>query len=58
MSWRTYPALKTEVFFEILWGLARDGRTDERGVPSLPQMAVITREYSNEFRLANTDPSR
>ena len=52
VSWRTYPALKTEAFFEILWGLARDGKTDERGAPNLLRMAVIAREYANEFRLA------
>ena len=52
VSWRTYPAPKTEAFFEILWGLARDGRTTGRGVPNLPQMAVIARGYSDESRLA------
>jgi hypothetical protein len=34
------PALNTEVFFKTLYGLARDGRTDENGVPNLLQQAV------------------
>jgi quercetin dioxygenase-like cupin family protein len=34
------PALNTETFFETLYGLARDGKTDENGVPSLLQQAV------------------
>jgi quercetin dioxygenase-like cupin family protein len=34
------PALNTEIFFETLYGLARDGRTDGNGAPSLLQMAV------------------
>jgi quercetin dioxygenase-like cupin family protein len=52
MSWRTYPALNTEAFFDVIWGLARDGKTDGKGAPDLLQMAVIAREYANEFRLA------
>jgi quercetin dioxygenase-like cupin family protein len=35
------PALNSEVFFETLYGLARDGRTDESGVPNLLQFAVM-----------------
>jgi quercetin dioxygenase-like cupin family protein len=35
------PALNSEVFFETLYGLARDGRTDERGVPNVLQFAVM-----------------
>lgn len=34
------PALNTEIFFETLYGLARDGKTDENGVPNLLQQAV------------------
>lgn len=52
VSWRTYPALETESFFETLWGLARDGKTNEKGAPNLFRMAVIAREYADEFRLA------
>src|SRR5918998_1693961 len=34
------PALNTETFFETAYGLARDGKTDENGVPNLLQQAV------------------
>ncbi len=34
------PALNTEIFFETVYGLARDGKTDENGVPNLLQQAV------------------
>jgi quercetin dioxygenase-like cupin family protein len=34
------PALNSEVFFETLYGLARDGRTGRNGVPNVLQQAV------------------
>ena len=34
------PALNSEIFFETLYGLARDCKTDENGVPNLLQQAV------------------
>jgi quercetin dioxygenase-like cupin family protein len=34
------PALNTETFFETAYGLARDGKTDENGVPNILQQAV------------------
>lgn len=34
------PALNSEIFFETYYGLARDGKTDENGVPNLLQQAV------------------
>lgn len=34
------PALNTEVFFETIYGLARDGKTGRNGVPNLLQQAV------------------
>lgn len=45
--------MKTEAFFEIVWGLAKDGKTNEKGVPNLLQVALIAREYADEFRLAS-----
>lgn len=51
--WETRPALKTETFFETLWGLQQDGRTNEKGVPGLPQMALTLRYFSDEFRLGS-----
>jgi hypothetical protein len=34
------PALNTETFLETMYGLARDGETDENGVPNLLQQSV------------------
>jgi quercetin dioxygenase-like cupin family protein len=53
VNWQTRPALKTEAFFETLWGLARDGKTNDKGVPNLLQAAVIAREYEQEYRLVS-----
>jgi hypothetical protein len=39
------PALKTEGFFETMFGLARDGKTDRRGRPSLLRFAAGASEY-------------
>jgi quercetin dioxygenase-like cupin family protein len=44
------PALRTEVFFETLFGLARDGKLDERGMPSLLQLAVMVPAFGEEIR--------
>jgi quercetin dioxygenase-like cupin family protein len=39
------PALNTEAFFETMYGLARDGKLDENGAPSLLQTAIISSAY-------------
>ena len=46
------PALRTEVFFETFFGLARDGKVNSKGLPSLLQLAVIMRAFRPEIRLA------
>ncbi len=44
------PALRTETAFETLAGLARDGKTNEAGVPKNPLLlALIMREYEDEI---------
>lgn len=53
VNWQTRPALKTEAFFETLWGLARDGKVNDRGVPNLLRAALIAREYREEYRLVS-----
>lgn len=55
--WQTRPALKTERLFETFWGLARDGKTDRRGLPGVLQIAVIIREYEDEYRLVRPPPA-
>lgn len=37
------PALDTETFFEVFFGLNRDGKTNRKGMPGLVQIAVIFR---------------
>ena len=46
--WTTSPALRTERFFETMWGLQQDGQN-----PSLHHAALILRHFSDEFRLAS-----
>jgi mannose-6-phosphate isomerase-like protein (cupin superfamily) len=38
------PALRSEAFFETFFGLAREGKTNERGIPGLLQTAVTLHE--------------
>lgn len=47
------PALNSEIAFETIYGLARDGKTDEKGVPNLLQFAVMLSGINkNELYLA------
>jgi mannose-6-phosphate isomerase-like protein (cupin superfamily) len=39
------PALQTEAFFETMFALARDGKTDKRGSPSILQFASGAKGY-------------
>jgi quercetin dioxygenase-like cupin family protein len=42
------PAKNTRAFFEITYGLARDGKVDKMGVPNLLRLAVILRDLGEE----------
>ncbi|WCB93313.1 hypothetical protein DSM104299_02026 [Baekduia alba] len=44
------PALRSREFFETLFALARDGKIDAKGMPSLLQLAVTIPEFSQEIR--------
>jgi quercetin dioxygenase-like cupin family protein len=44
------PALRTEAFFRTYFGLARDGKLDERGMPALLQLAVLVPAYADVIR--------
>jgi quercetin dioxygenase-like cupin family protein len=46
------PALNWEQMFETLFGLAREGKTDRRGMPNLLQIAVIATELKDHAWLA------
>jgi mannose-6-phosphate isomerase-like protein (cupin superfamily) len=39
------PALQTDLFFETMFALARDGKTDNQGIPSIVQFAAGASEY-------------
>jgi quercetin dioxygenase-like cupin family protein len=52
LLWQTQPALHSEDFFEIMWGLAQAGKTNRAGIPGLLQLAVILQHYRQEFRPA------
>ena len=44
------PALRTEIAFETLAGLARDGKTNRAGAPRNPlRLALILREFEEEI---------
>ena len=52
LNWKVTPALNTEYFFENSIGLAHDGKTNERGMPSFLQVALLANEYSNIVRFS------
>lgn len=51
------PALRWEDFVERLFAAARDGRTDEQGVPEPPLMMELLREFEREIALPSPDAS-
>jgi len=53
--WQTRPALRTEGFFELVWGLAQTAKTNPEGGPSADEAAAMMREYENEFRLGRPE---
>jgi quercetin dioxygenase-like cupin family protein len=52
VRWRVEPALDTEHFLEMGMGLAKDGKTNAAGMPSLLQVALMANKYSGVFRMA------
>jgi quercetin dioxygenase-like cupin family protein len=44
------PASRTETFFRHYFALARDGKLDAQGMPSLLQMAVMVPEFADVMR--------
>jgi len=51
------PALRFETLIETLFGLASDGKTNDKGLPNPLQMAVLMRAYRQEVRLARPAPA-
>jgi len=50
------PALHFETFLETFFGLASDGKTNQKGLPNPLQLAVLARAYQDEIRLARPAP--
>lgn len=53
MNWQIRPALKSQQFFETMWGMTQDGKFGARGGPNLLLGAVLMDYYTEEFRLAS-----
>jgi quercetin dioxygenase-like cupin family protein len=53
--WQTHPGLKTEAFFELVWGLAQAAKANDKGGPSADEVAAMLRQYADEFRLGRPD---
>ena len=51
VNWKVLPAMQTEYMLETIAGLARDGKTDATGMPSLLQTALMLGHFAREFRL-------
>lgn len=52
VHWKVLPALDTENLFETIYGLVNDGKTNNKGIPSLLQMAPTATRFSEVFRLS------
>jgi quercetin dioxygenase-like cupin family protein len=52
MNWKVQPAMDTDHFLETATGLANDGKTNDKGMPNILQVALMANKYSNVFRLA------
>jgi quercetin dioxygenase-like cupin family protein len=50
------PAMRFEEVLEGFYGLARDGKTDDEGLPNLLQLAVIGREYWEDNHVTSPPP--
>ena len=50
------PALDTETFFETLFGLARDGKTNAKGIPGLLQIAATVHELGDSCSCLDRPP--
>ena len=44
------PGRRFEIMVTTLFGLANDGKSNDKGLPSMPQLALIAREFSDIVR--------
>lgn len=49
VRWIVQPPLRTQRFFETVYGLAQDGKTGPNGTPNLLQASLIALDYRAEF---------
>jgi quercetin dioxygenase-like cupin family protein len=47
------PALRSEELLQTVWGLAADGKTNDKGFPGLLQIAVTAEEFRPEIHFAH-----
>ena len=52
--WQTRPALKTEAFFEMVWGVAKASASGEE-MPDPDSAAAMFGEYADDFRLGRPE---
>lgn len=50
------PAMRFEEVLEVIYGLARDGKTDDEGLPNPLQLAVIGQEYWEDNHVTSPPP--
>lgn len=50
---RLLPATRMEKFLRTWYGLAKDGKMNKNGLPSVWQLAVTSKEYLDSVHLAN-----
>ena len=46
------PALRAEMLFETVFGLATDGKTNNKGLPNFFQRSILLECYPGDFKLA------
>ncbi|GAA4319936.1 hypothetical protein GCM10023149_18930 [Mucilaginibacter gynuensis] len=51
INWQVRPAMQTEYLFETTWGLAADGKVNDKGMPNILQLALTVNKFSDVFRL-------
>lgn len=52
VHWKVIPALGTEYLLETAMGLAASGKTNDKGMPDLRQVALTMPKFKREYRLA------
>lgn len=51
VNWKVFPAMDTAHFLTTLTQLANEGKTNTKGIPSLPVMLFLLKKHHHTFRL-------